>query len=158
MNILAIVIAVILFVLGIAGTVLPILPGVILVYAGMIVYGILTGFESLELDFFVLQGAATALLLGIDFVAASLGARKFKASKRAAIGAFAGTILGLITLGPIGILIGPFVGVVIIELFDGKNTQQALHSGIGTIIGNISGTLIKLVGEIAMIIYFFIQI
>lgn len=158
MNILAMVIAVILFVLGIAGTILPMLPGIILVYAGMVVYGLLTGFESLKLDFFVLQGAATALLLGIDFIAASIGARKFQASKRAAVGAIAGAIAGLIFLGPLGILIGPFAGAVIIELIDGRNMQQAFQSGFGTIIGNIGGTLVKLMGGIAMIIYFFLRI
>ncbi len=158
MNILAMVIAVILFLLGIAGTVLPVLPGVILVYAGMIVYGLLTGFESLGVDFFVLQGAATALLLGIDFVAASVGAKKFQASKRAIIGAFAGALVGIFTLGPLGILVGPFAGAVIVELFVGKNAQQALQSGFGTVVGNIGGAAIKILGEIAMIIYFFTQI
>ena len=158
MDILAMVLAVLLFLLGVAGTVLPVLPGVILVYAGMVVYGLMTGFETLQADFYILQGAATALLLGIDFVAASIGARKFQASKRAAFGAIVGAVIGMFTLGPLGLLIGPFVGAVIIEIIIGKNAQQAMQSGVGTVIGTIGGTMIKLAGEIAMIIYFFIQI
>jgi hypothetical protein len=158
MNILAMIIAVVMFVVGFAGTVLPILPGVVLVYGGMIVYGLMTGIESLGPKFFIIQGLATLVILGVDFVAASIGTKKYKGSKQAAVGAFIGTIVGLFVLGPFGILIGPFLGAMVVELIQGKDMNQAFSSGFGTVVGNIGGTIFKLMGEIVMIIYFFIKV
>jgi uncharacterized protein YqgC (DUF456 family) len=158
MNTLAMIIAIIMFIVGFAGTVLPILPGVVLVYGGMIVYGLMTGIENLGPKFYIIQGLATILILGVDFVAASIGTKKYKGSKQAAFGAFVGTIVGLFTLGPFGILIGPFAGAMIVELIQGKDMDQAFRSGFGTVIGNIGGTIFKLLGEIVMIAYFFIKV
>src|SRR5660397_120807 len=158
MNTFAMIIAIIMFVVGFAGTVLPILPGVVLVYGGMIVYGLMTGIENLGPKFYIIQGLATIVLLGVDFVAASIGTKKYKGSKKAAFGVFIGTIVGLITLGPLGILIGPFAGAMIVELFQGKDMDQAFSSEFGTVVGNIGGTIFKLMGEIVMIVYFFIKI
>ncbi len=157
-NILAMIIAIIMFVVGFAGTILPVLPGVVLVYGGMIVYGLMTGIENLGPKFFIIQGLATLVILGVDFVAASIGTKKYKGSKKAAIGAFVGTFVGLFFLGPFGLLIGPFVGAMLVELIQGKDMDQAFSSGFGTVVGNIGGTLFKLMGEIVMIIYFFISI
>jgi len=157
-NILAMIIAIIMFVVGFAGTILPVLPGVVLVYGGMIVYGLMTGIENLGPKFFIIQGLATLVILGVDFVAASIGTKKYKGSKKAAIGAFVGTFVGLFFLGPFGLLIGPFVGAMLAELLQGKDMDQAFSSGFGTVVGNIGGTLFKLMGEIVMIIYFFIKV
>ena len=157
-NILAMIIAIIMFVVGFAGTILPVLPGVVLVYGGMIVYGLMTGIENLGPKFFIIQGLATLVILGVDFVAASIGTKKYKGSKKAAIGAFVGTFVGLFFLGPFGLLIGPFVGAMLVELIQGKDMDQAFSSGFGTVVGNIGGTIFKLMGEIVMIIYFFISI
>ena len=158
MNTLAIIIAIIMFVVGFAGTILPVLPGVVLVYGGMIVYGLMTGIENVGPKFVVIQGLATLVILGVDFVAASIGTKKYKGSKKAAVGALIGTFVGLFTLGPFGLLIGPFAGAMIAELLQGKDMDQAFSSGFGTVVGNIGGTIFKLLGEIAMIVYFFTRI
>src|SRR5665648_255597 len=112
MQITALIIAIILFLVGIAGTILPVLPGVILIYAGMVIYGFMTGFETLTLYFFIVQAVAFAVILGIDFVASAIGTKHYNGSKQAAAGAVVGTILGIIFLGPLGIVIGPFAGAV----------------------------------------------
>jgi uncharacterized protein YqgC (DUF456 family) len=155
---LALIIAILLFLIGLAGTVLPILPGVGIIYGGMIIYGVMTNFEYLDMNFFILQGIACAFILGVDFVASALGTKAFEGSKHAAKGAVVGTIIGLVFLGPLGIIIGPFTGAVAIELLTGRDLKKSLRSGIGTLIGIFGGTVIKIVAEIIMIIYFFIKI
>lgn len=155
---LALIIAIVLFIIGLAGTVLPVLPGVGIIYGGMIVYGVMTKFECLDINFFVLQGIACAFILGVDFVASAVGTKAFEGSKHAAKGAVLGTIIGLIFLGPLGIIIGPFTGAVAIELLTGRELKKSLRSGIGTLIGILGGTVIKIAAEVIMIIYFFVKI
>jgi hypothetical protein len=154
----ALIIAIILFVIGLAGTVLPVLPGVGVIYGGMIIYGIMTKFQSLDINFYILQGIACAFILGVDFVASAIGTKAFEGSKHAAKGAVLGTFIGLVFLGPLGIIIGPFAGAVTVELLIGRELKKSLRSGIGTLIGILGGTVIKLAAEIVMIAYFFMKI
>ncbi|NLZ53058.1 MAG: DUF456 domain-containing protein [Thermoanaerobacteraceae bacterium] len=158
MEILPLVICIILFILGLLGTVLPVLPGAILIYGGMLIYGIMTGFESINVNFFLLQALILIIIFLIDFIASIIGTRHFGGSKQAIWGAGIGTILGLILMPPIGIFIGPFLGAVIAEILLGNELQQAVRVGIGSLIGILGGTLLKLCMEIIMIIYFFIHI
>jgi hypothetical protein len=155
---LALIIAILLFLIGLAGTVLPVLPGVGIIYGGMIIYGVMTNFEYLDMNFFILQGIACAFILGVDFVASALGTKAFEGSKHAAKGAVVGTIIGLVFFSPLGIIIGPFVGAVAIELLTGSELKKSLRSGIGTLIGILGGTVIKILAEIIMIVYFFYSI
>ncbi|MDP3387535.1 MAG: DUF456 domain-containing protein [Eubacteriales bacterium] len=158
MELLGMIVAVVFFVVGFIGTVLPILPGVILVFSGMVVYGILTSFHELSMYFFLMQGVAVILVFFIDFIASSIGVRKFDGSKQAAVGGAFGILLGLIVLGPLGIAIGPFIGAVGVELISGKDLNHAIKSGFGSLIGILGGTILKLFTEAIMISYFFISI
>ncbi|MBT9171906.1 MAG: hypothetical protein DDT21_00280 [Syntrophomonadaceae bacterium] len=153
----ALVLTVLLFLLGLAGIVLPILPGVILIYAGMLLYGIMTGFAALDTNFYLLQGMALLLTFFIDYLAASTGTRRYGGSRRAAWGAAAGVLFGLF-LGPFGIIIGPFLGAILAELTGGKQLEQAVRAGVGTLIGFVGGTALKFVIAALMIIWFFISI
>lgn len=158
MAVFALVLAVILFLLGLAGTVLPVMPGVTLIYGGMVLYGVLTGFTTLDKNFFILQGLAVLLVFAIDYLATAIGSRRFGGSKYAVWGAIIGIIIGLLTLGPFGIIIGPFVGAVTAELAIGKQPNKAVRTGFGTIIGLLGGTVLKLSIEVLMIIWFFMTI
>ena len=113
MAVFALLLAVVCFLLGLTGTVLPVLPGAILIYAGMLVYGLLTKFASLDATFFLLQGLALLLVFIIDFLAAAAGTRRFGGGKAAAWGAAVGTLAGVIFFGPLGLLAGPFLGAVV---------------------------------------------
>ncbi len=158
MNTTALVLAIILFIAGLVGTILPILPGGILIYAGMLLYGFMTQFTTLDLNFFLIQGVVLAFLFFVDYFASALGTRHFGGSKQAAWGAITGTILGVIFLGPLGIVLGPFIGAVGAELIRGAAVKKAFSVGVGTLIGILGGTVIKIGTEVAMIIYFFIRI
>ncbi len=155
---MGLVLAVLLFLLGLAGTVLPLLPGVILIYAGMLLYGFLTDFTSLGVLFFVQQGIAVLFVFSLDYVAAAMGTRRLGGSKLAAWGAALGILPGILLLGPLGIIAGPFLGAVIAELLTGKQPDAAVRVGFGTLLGLAGGTILKLVTEVLMITWFFMNI
>jgi uncharacterized protein YqgC (DUF456 family) len=158
MNTTPLILAIIFFIAGLIGTVLPILPGAILIYAGMLIYGFMTGFATLNVYFYILQAVVLLLIFSIDYLASALGTRRFGGSKQAGWAAVIGLFLGLIIFGPLGIVIGPFAGAVAIELIRGRELQNAVRAGLGTLIGILGGTIVKIGAEILMIIYFFMRI
>ncbi|MBS4008790.1 MAG: DUF456 domain-containing protein [Clostridium sp.] len=155
---LALILSVILFVLGLAGIVLPVLPGIILIYAGMLLYGIMTQFTTLDANFFLLQGLVVLLASSLDFIATAVGTKRFGGSKNAVWGAVIGILLGLLLFGPFGIILGSFLGAVIAEILLGKNMNNAIRSGFGTLIGIVGATALKIFIGVLMIIAFFFAI
>src|SRR4051794_38935215 len=117
---------------GLAGIVVPGIPGVLLVFAAAVGYGLLDRFNSFS-PFWLLPMAALALgATAIDLIAAPAAARRFGASKWGALGALIGLVLGLIFGGPLGALIGPLLGAMLLELIFGRSLKGALRSGLGT--------------------------
>jgi uncharacterized protein YqgC (DUF456 family) len=142
MTILLWVIAVVLVIVGLVGTVLPALPGAMLIVAGLVVAAWADGFTKVggwTLGVIAAIGAASYL---VDFAAAALGAKKFGASPRAMVGAGLGTILGLF-LGLPGIIIGPFIGAVIGELTVHRDVAKVGKAGLAAWIGFLIGMAVK---------------
>jgi uncharacterized protein YqgC (DUF456 family) len=152
------ILAVILFVVGLIGTVLPVLPGTALIYAGMVLYGAMTGFSTLGARFYLVQGAALAVATLLDYLAAAAGTRLSGGSRQAAVGAVIGTFVALIVMGPLGLVVGPFAGAVGVELLRGVQPAAAVRVGFGTVVGTIGGTLLKLIIGAAMIAFFFMRV
>ncbi|HEY4530789.1 MAG TPA: DUF456 domain-containing protein [Luteimonas sp.] len=136
-------IAAILVAIGIAGTILPALPGLPLVFAGMLLGAWAGGFEYVGIPMLVLLGVLTALSLVVDFWATALGAKRVGASRKAIAGAVIGTFVGIF-FGPIGLLAGPFAGALAGELLHGRDVGQATRVGFGTWLGVVFGTVLKL--------------
>ncbi len=128
-------VALLVMAVGLAGTVIPGIPGVLLVFAGAAGYGILDGFEEFSGGWLVLMGAIAAGATAFDFIAQPAFARRFGASKWGLIGATAGLIVGIIAGGPFGALIGPLVGAFALELIFGRTLRGAVRSGLGTAVG-----------------------
>lgn len=133
---------------GLAGTVLPALPGVLLVLAGLALGAWIDGFERVGGWTMAIVAVLAVLALAVDFVAALLGAQRVGASRWALAGAAAGTVVGLF-MGLIGVLFMPFVGAVAGELYaqrsaDGAASQRALKVGTATWVGLIVGTAAKI--------------
>lgn len=158
MNTLALIISIILFILGIIGTIFPALPGAILVYGGMLVYGFMTGFKSLDLSFFLIQAIILLFTFVADFIATAESTKRFGGSKRAQWGAAIGTLVGVFIFGPLGIILGPFGGATLAELIAGVKIEKAIRVGFGSVVGAFGGAIFKIIAEIIMIIYFFINI
>jgi uncharacterized protein YqgC (DUF456 family) len=149
------VLAGILILVGIAGVILPAIPGLPLVFAGMLLAAWAGGFQQIGVTTLVILGVLTVLSLGIDFWAAAMGARRVGASRLALVGAIVGTLGGLV-LGPVGLFIGPFVGALAGELLHGRRLDaagmgQATRVGFGTWLGIAMGIALKLMLALAML-------
>ena len=140
----------ILVVIGVAGTVLPALPGTPLVFGGLILAAWADGFTRVGWGTLVALGLLTALSFIAEFAAASLGTQRAGASRAAVVGATAGMIIGLF-LGLPGILLGPFVGAAAGELAAGRGIAQAGRAGAGAWVGLLLGTISKLALAFVMI-------
>jgi hypothetical protein len=143
MTVLLRLLVVVLVVVGIAGTVLPALPGVTLVFAGLLLAAWVDGFEKVGWLPLVVLGLLTALSFIVDFAATALGAKRVGATKLAVIGAFVGTVAGFF-LGLPGLILGPFVGATVGELISNRDLGRAGKVGLGTWVGMVFGTAAKL--------------
>ena len=149
------VIAALLVVVGLAGTVLPALPGVPLVFAGLLVAAWADGFQHVHWAWLLVLGLLTLFSMAVDLWATALGAKRVGASRLAIAGAMAGTVAGLF-FGPIGIVAGPFAGAIVGELLHRRSMRahdlgHATRIGMGTWFGILFGTVLKLGLAFAMI-------
>lgn len=142
--------AVVLVLVGIAGVILPALPGVPLVFAGMLLAAWAGDFQQIGWVTLVLLGLLTALSVAVDIFATLVGAQRVGASRKALIGAMVGTVVGVF-FGLIGLFAGPFVGALLGELWHGRALGQATKVGVGTWIGILLGTVLKLGLTFAML-------
>ena len=144
------ILAIALMLVGAAGVVLPALPGVPLMFAGMVVAASIDDFERIGWLTVTVLGVLTVISFVVDLGASALGAKRVGASARAVWGAAIGTIVGLF-LGIPGLLLGPFVGAVVGELTVHGRLDQAGRVGIATWLGLILGTLVKLAIAFSML-------
>jgi len=144
------VLAALLVAVGIVGTVLPALPGAVLVFAGLLLAAWADGFAHVGAGTLVGVGALAALTYAVDFAATALGARKLGASRRALVGAALGALVGLF-FGLPGVLLGPFIGAVLGELSERRDLRQAGRAGVGAWLGLVLGAAGKLALLMAML-------
>ncbi len=141
--------------IGLAGTLLPGLPGAPLVFAGLVLAAWADGFQNVGISTLLVLAALTVLAFFMDFIAAGLGAKRAGASRRALIGAAIGTLIGLF-FGLVGIFIGPFIGAAVGEYLSRRDLLQAGQVGVWTWLGFVFGTLVKLVLAFTMVGIFII--
>lgn len=149
------VLAAVLVVIGLLGTVLPALPGLPLVFGGMLLAAWVDDFEKISIFTIVVLGLLTLLSVVVDFWASAAGAKRVGASRLAVIGAVVGTIGGLF-FGLIGVFVGPFIGALAGELLHRRSVHHgdigdAAKIGFGTWMGIILGTVLKLALAFMMI-------
>ena len=148
-------IAAALILIGLIGTVLPALPGLPLVFGGMLVAAWAGDFQQVGIPMLVVLGILTLLSLGIDLWATALGAKRVGASRKAVIGAVLGTVGGL-AFGPLGLVLGPFAGALAGELLHrrslgAQHLGDAARIGFGTWMGILFGIVLKLGLAFAML-------
>lgn len=150
MDIALYLLAALLIVGGLAGAVLPTLPGIPMLFGGIWLVAAVDHYRHLGLVWLLLIGALGALGVIVDFVAATLGASRVGASRTALWGASLGTLIGMF-FGVPGLLLGPFAGALLGELATGTSVLRSTHVGIGTWLGLLFGTLVKLVISLMMV-------
>jgi uncharacterized protein YqgC (DUF456 family) len=144
------VLAVSLILTGLAGIVLPLLPGAPLLFLGLVIAAWAEDFVYVGYGTLAALAALAVLIYIVDFLAGILGAKHFGASPRAMIGAGIGAVIGLF-LGFVGIIIGPFIGAVIGELSVRRELTAAGMAGLGTTIGLLLGVAAKIAIGLTMV-------
>ena len=147
-----------LIALGVVGLVFPAIPGPPLLFGGLWMVAWIEDYHYVGLGSLVTLGILAALAMLADFVAGALGAKKFGASGLSIFGATMGAIVGIF-FGPIGLILGPFVGAVIGELMSGRKIDAAGRAGVGATIGLLIGTAAKLaVGVVMLALFLFMRL
>lgn len=154
---IAIIIVSIFFLASLVGTVLPIIPEAPLIVVGIVIYGLIAGFDNLGLSFFIGQIILAFAVIGVDYLTTAIGSRYFGGSKAAMWGSALGLLVGLFFF-PIGLLIGPFLGAAIADFIFRGRTDQAIRSGVGASLGFWSALPIKLIIKGIMIGWFITRI
>ncbi|MGN1247087.1 MAG: DUF456 domain-containing protein [Paludibacteraceae bacterium] len=156
MDIFLIILGAICLLIGILGCVLPVLPGVPLAYCGLLLLHA-TDKVQFSWQFLVIWAVVTIIVQVLDSVVPIWGTKKFGGSKMGVWGSTLGLLVGLF-FGPWGIVLGPFLGAVVFELIDGKNTRLALKAGWGSFVGLMTGTILKLICCGLMTYYFIAEL
>lgn len=144
------ILAIALIVIGLIGAVLPSLPGLPMIFGGIWLAAAVDGYRHLSMTWLIILGVLAAIGIAMDFVAASLGAKRVGASSQAIWGASIGTLVGLF-FGLPGLILGPFVGALLGELISSKSMLRSTHVGVSTSLGLLFGTLVKLVLSIIIV-------
>jgi hypothetical protein len=144
------VLVLLLVLAGIAGAILPVIPGAPLVFAGLLLGAFLDGFARVGWFPLVVIGLLMVLTFVVDVAATALGAKKAGASPLALVGAGVGTVVGLF-FGFVGVLVGPFVGAALGEYLARRDLRQAGKAGLGTWFGIVLGSAAKIALLLAMV-------
>ena len=145
-------VAIVLMIAGIAGCLLPVLPGPPLSYLGLVALHF-TRFADVSKNLFIILAIVAIVVTVIDYVVPIWGTRRFGGSKYGMRGATVGLIIGLF-LGPLGIIIGPFIGAVVGELIFKDDIKYALKAGFGSLLGFLTGVGLKLAASLLITFYF----
>jgi uncharacterized protein YqgC (DUF456 family) len=130
--------------LGLAGVVLPVLPGALLLYGGVWLVAWAGDFARVGWPTLLMTGLLAAAIWSVDLIASALGAKLAGASRWAVLGATIGLLVGLF-FGVIGLLVGPVVGATLLELWKDPDFERALRAGLGTLLGFLAGSVVKVV-------------
>jgi uncharacterized protein len=154
MDLLLLIVSLLLCLIGIIGSFLPIIPGPLTSWLGILLLN-LTSAVEFNLNF-VLITFTVAVSVGIlDYIIPILGVKKLGGSRSGQIGTTVGLIVALIILGPIGIIIGPFMGALLGEMSTNKSIQDSLKPAFGSFIGVIAGSVIKFLISLSFLFFYF---
>ncbi|MFF5995356.1 DUF456 domain-containing protein [Lysinibacillus sp. KU-BSD001] len=159
MDIVAWILIIAFFAIAFIGLIYPIIPSVLFIVGGFVVYGLFYSFSELPWWFWLIEILLVVLLFGADTVSNLIGVKKFGGSKAGMWGSTIGLLVGPFVIPFAGILIGPFLGAVIAELLITKSDwEQALKTGVGSLVGFLTSVVTKGILQAIMIILFVIAI
>ncbi|WP_027093117.1 DUF456 domain-containing protein [Cohnella thermotolerans] len=150
------IVVVLLFAIGMAGTVYPVLPGAIAIYAAFFAYGLFMTFHPFGFWFWTIETLIVIVLFVADYAVSAWGVKKFGGSKASVVGSTIGIMIGPFLIPAFGLIIGPFAGAVLGELVHGSSMDRALKVGWGSMVGLFTSTVVKIVLQLAMIAIFVI--
>ncbi len=139
---------------GLAGCILPVLPGPPLSYLALLLLHFSSSHNFSE-KFLITWGIVAAAVTLVDYWIPVWGAKTFGASRLGVWGSVIGLLAGLLFFPPLCIIFGPFLGAVVGELLSGKDSRLAMKAGFGSFVGFLSGIMLKLIASGMMTWYFF---
>ena len=140
--------------IGLAGCILPVVPGPPLSFLALILISIAKHWHAFSPQFLYIMAGLTILVTVLDYVVPAAGARKYGASKLGVWGSIIGMFVGLLFFPPWGMIFGAFLGALVGELIVGKEGKQALRAGWGVFVGNMIGVGLKLALSFVMLFYY----
>ena len=146
---------------GLAGTLLPVVPGLPLMWLAMLGYGWFTGWQAYGFTALLVTGLVVLLSMVLDYVASAVGAKKFGASRPGLFGAVAGGLLGFIFSGfnPLGLILGIFLGALALELLvSRRDLGAALTAGFGALLGFLAGSFFKFMLGLVILGFFAVSV
>ena len=155
-EIIVAIIAILISLAGIAGCILPVLPGPLISYGSLLLVKFATN-APIPNQILLIFGIITVIVTITDTVLPIYMPKKFGSSSLGIIGATIGLIAGLF-FPPLGFIIGPFIGALLFEYFKKRKAADAFVAGIGTFIGFMVGTVLKIAISIAITAYLFIKV
>ena len=154
MDIILLIIGLLLCLIGIVGSFLPIIPGPVTSWLGILLLN-LTSVVEFNLNF-VLITLTVAISVGIlDYLIPVLGVKKLGGTRSGQIGTTLGLIIALIILGPIGIIIGPYGGALLGEMSTKKSFQDSIKPAFGAFVGVVAGSVIKFLISLSFLFFYF---
>lgn len=144
MDIFLLIVATLFMLLGIIGSFLPVLPGPLTSWLGLLIFHLLDAIP-MNLTFIIITLVIALTIWLLDYIIPALGTKKFGGSKYGMIGTSVGLIVGLLAPIPGGIIIGPFVGAFLGELLNKSDSNRALKAAFGSFLGFITSAFIKFI-------------
>ena len=151
MSVVATVLACLLMLAGLVGALLPVVPDTPLILAGAALLTLADGFTPADLKLLAVLLLIALVVEGLSYLAGVLGARMGGASWKGVAGALLGGLTGLLLLGPWGLLIGPVVGAMLGEVWAGREGQEAVRAGCGSLLGVLGGVVFKFAAGVTMV-------
>ena len=139
--------------LGLVGSILPILPGPPLSWIGLL-FLFMTDAVPKDTSFLIITLIVALLIFALDYIIPAIGTKRFGGSRSGMIGTTLGLIIGLIAPIPFGIIIGPFVGAYLGELSNKADSKTALKAAFGSFLGFVTGTFLKFIVAVVYMGFF----
>ncbi|MBD2845693.1 DUF456 family protein [Paenibacillus sp. IB182496] len=158
MDIAGWILVIVLFAVGMAGAIFPILPGVLAIYAAFFVYGFFISFAPFGWVFWTLQTLILAALIIADYAVNAWGVKRYGGSRESVVGSTVGVIIGPFVIPGVGLILGPFLGAMLGELLARSDLNKSLKVGFGSVVGLFTSTVVKIVLQAVMIILFVIWV
>ena len=156
---IGIILVYLLLIVGAVGAFLPILPGPAIAFVGVLLFKIFVPNSPVSWTFIIVSGLLTAVAQMVDFLMSWVGAKKFGATWKGALGAFVGAIVGIFIPPPLlWIFIGPLVGAFAFEFLGGAGLKVSTKAGLGAFIGTVLASVFKFIVIVFMALYFTLEV
>ncbi|WP_269538945.1 DUF456 domain-containing protein [Cerasicoccus fimbriatus] len=162
---LALSVTFLIFLIGLLGSLLPVIPGCFVVWLGALIYWLWVPEGGVGLVYILSTAGLVILAQLLDFIASYYGARKFGGTWRGGVGALLGAIFGPLLLSLIpgigtiaGLILGPIIGAVLGELSAGRTFKEGGKAGFGTVVGGLVSFAMKFAIAVAMIGWFCFEV